>query len=64
MIGAGVAFHTAFAVFGMSRLVDTGILGPVAVLPWILPTLIGVPAAMLFSRKYRRSTMTPQAIAT
>ena len=54
MLGAGIAFHTAFAVFGMTRLFDIGISGWVAVIPWILPTLIGVPATAIWTRHYRR----------
>ena len=54
MLGAGIAFHTAFAVFGMTRLFDTGISGPLAALPWILPTLIGIPATHLWTKKYER----------
>jgi hypothetical protein len=53
LLGAGIAFHTAFAVFGLSRLFDFGLRGPVAVIPWILPALIGIPAAVLWGRKYR-----------
>ncbi len=54
MIGAGIAFHTAFAVFGMTRLFDIGLNGWVAVIPWILPTVIGVPASVIWRRHYQR----------
>ena len=54
MLGGGVAFHTAFAVFGSQRLWAHDIDGPLAVLPWILPTLIGAPAIALWTRHYRR----------
>lgn len=54
MLGAGIAFHTAFAVFGASRLLDYSLEGPLAVLPWILPAAIGVPATALWTRHYRR----------
>ena len=53
-LGAGIAFHTAFAVFGMRRVLElpgTGLLG---VLPWILPAAIGVPGTYLWQRHYRR----------
>ncbi len=60
MLGAGIAFHTAFAVFGLTRLFDIGVTGWTAVVPWILPALIGVPATALWTRKYRR-TPAPQA---
>jgi hypothetical protein len=54
MLGAGVAFHTAFAVFGSTRLFDVGLEGWLAVVPWVAPTLIGVPAIALWTRHYRR----------
>lgn len=54
MLGAGVAFHTAFAVFGSTRLFDIGLDGWLAVIPWIAPTVVGVPAIALWTRHYRR----------
>jgi hypothetical protein len=54
MLAAGIAFHTAFAVFGATRLFDIGLSGWVAVIPWIMPTVIGIPAITLWSRHYRR----------
>jgi len=54
MLGAGIAFHTAFAVFGSSRLFDIGLSGWVAVIPWIAPAIIGIPAITLWTRHYRR----------
>lgn len=54
MIGTGVAFHTAFAVFGSLRIFDLGLEGWVAVLPWITPALIGIPAILIWTRHYQR----------
>lgn len=54
MLGAGIAFHTAFAVFGVTRVFDIGLTGWVAVIPWIAPALIGVPATAIWTRYYRR----------
>lgn len=54
MIGAGIAFHTAFAVFGVTRMFDIGLEGMVAVIPWILPTVIGIPAQHLWKRHYQK----------
>ena len=54
MIGAGIAFHTAFAVFGMSRLFDIGLTGAWAVIPWILPTVVGIPASIIWRRHYQK----------
>ncbi|MDH3439478.1 MAG: hypothetical protein OEM63_01905 [Gammaproteobacteria bacterium] len=54
MLGGGIAFHTAFAVFGASRLFDIGLTGWVAVIPWVLPAAIGIPATFIWTRHYRR----------
>lgn len=53
MIGGGIAFHTAFLVLGAGRLFGISISGPWAIVPWLLPTIIGVPAAILWVRYYR-----------
>ncbi len=52
MLGAGIAFHTAFFVFGASSFFNP-LIGdsPLKLLPWILPTLIGVPAGVIWKRK-------------
>lgn len=54
MIGTGIAFHTAFAVFGSSRLFDLGLEGWIAMIPWILPALIGIPGTIIWTRYYKR----------
>lgn len=54
MLGGGIAFHTAFLVLGAGRLLGISIGGSWAVLPWLLPTIIGVPATTLWVRYYRR----------
>ncbi len=54
MLGTGIAFHTAFFVFGAARLFDLGLDGLVAVVPWVLPSLIGVPAIVIWTSYYRR----------
>lgn len=54
MLGGGIAFHTAFAVFGVQRLIAYELPGPLTILPWLLPTIIGVPAIIVWSRHYRR----------
>ncbi|MEM7432968.1 MAG: hypothetical protein AAF351_13695 [Pseudomonadota bacterium] len=53
MLGAGIAFHTAFAVFGISRIWDIGLSGWVAIIPWVLPSVIGIPASVIWARHYR-----------
>ncbi len=54
MLGGGIAFHTAFAVFGAQRLWAYELAGPLAIVPWILPTLVGIPAIVVWTRYYRR----------
>ncbi len=54
MLGAGIAFHTAFMVFGSRVVFDLSILGPFNWVPWVLPTLIGTIAGHYWERFYRR----------
>jgi hypothetical protein len=54
MLGGGIAFHTAFLVLGAGRLFGLSLDGPAAAVPWILPTLIGVPASGIWTRYYQR----------
>ena len=54
MLGGGIAFHTAFIVFGAQRLWTYDLAGPLAVVPWILPTIVGIPAIVVWTRYYRR----------
>ncbi|MCY3600571.1 MAG: hypothetical protein OXN85_11460 [Gemmatimonadetes bacterium] len=54
MLAGGIAFHTAFAVFGAPRLWEFAIAGPLALVPWLLPTALGVPAIFIWTRRYRR----------
>ncbi|GAB4191370.1 MAG: hypothetical protein Tsb002_19950 [Wenzhouxiangellaceae bacterium] len=54
MLGCGIAYHTAFFVFGASRLFSEILNGWMVVLPWILPALIGIPAIVWWSRRYRQ----------
>lgn len=54
MLGAGIAFHTAFAVFGSGRIFDLNLTGWVQVVPWVLPAAIGIPAIAIWTRYYRK----------
>jgi len=55
MIGGGIAFHTAFAVFGFGRFFGFEIFqGTLGFVPWILPSAIGVPGSMIWIRRYKR----------
>ena len=53
ILGTGIAFHTAFAVFGAVRLFN---LQPGAwmIIPWLAPTALGLTAIALWTRHYRR----------
>jgi hypothetical protein len=53
MLGGGIAFHTAFLVLGAGRLLGLRLEGLTAVVPWILPSLIGIPATAIWTRFYR-----------
>ena len=54
MLGGGIAFHTAFIVFGAQRVWAYELAGPLAIVPWILPTVVGIPAIVVWTRYYRR----------
>lgn len=53
LLGTGIAFHTAFAVFGAGQIFNLNLNGFVQVIPWITPTLIGVPAILIWTRIYK-----------
>ena len=54
MLGGGIAFHTAFAVVGVQRVIAFELPGALTIVPWLLPTVIGVPAIIVWTRHYRR----------
>jgi hypothetical protein len=54
MLGGGIAFHTAFLVLGAGRLLGIQLDGPAAIVPWLLPTIVGIPAGAVWTRYYRR----------
>jgi hypothetical protein len=54
MLAGGIAFHTAFLVVGAGRLLGVQLTGFAAVVPWIVPSLIGIPATMAWVGYYRR----------
>lgn len=54
MLGVGIAFHTAFLVLGVNRLFRLPLSGAWQLLPWVLPTAIGVPAIHFWVRWYQR----------
>ena len=54
MLAAGISFHGAFIVFGAQRLWAYELAGPLAIAPWVLPTVVGIPAISAWIRYYRR----------
>ena len=54
MFGAGIAFHTAFLVFGSREVFDLSILGPFNWVPWVAPGIIGVVGGEYWKNLYRR----------
>lgn len=50
----GIAFHTAFSVFGLTRLLPGLFSGPLEIVAWLLPTAVGLPAMGLWIRAVRR----------
>ena len=54
MLGAGIAFHTAFLVFGSRIVFDYSVLGSFNWVPWILPGLIGGIGGGVWKKAYMR----------
>jgi hypothetical protein len=61
MIGCGIAFYTAASVTFFGRVLQLNLPGPLAMVPWLLPAAIGVPAIALTKRHYRRQFADPGA---
>jgi hypothetical protein len=61
MIGCGIAFYTAASVTFFGRVLQLNFDGPLALVPWLLPTAIGLPAIYLTKRKYQRRSAEPSA---
>jgi hypothetical protein len=51
MIGSGIAAYTAFFAFGGRALFAELLTGHWMMLPWLIPSLIGVPATIWFKRR-------------
>ena len=49
---SGIAAYTAFLSFGARDYLSTVFNGPFAVLPWVLPTIIGLIGIKIASKKY------------
>jgi len=52
MIGSGIGAYTAFFAFGGRSLLGELLPGQWQVIPWVLPTVIGVIAASRVSRRW------------
>lgn len=65
MLRTGIAFHTAFAVFVLTPWLGRLGNGPWALVPWLLPTAVGLPVVWLWIRHYRRrfGELAPAALA-
>ena len=53
MLGSFIAFLTAFAIFGLRSLIDQMPYG-LFWLPWILPSVIGIPVIGIWTQSYRK----------
>jgi uncharacterized membrane protein len=56
MIGSGIAAYTAFFAFGGRTLFAGLFSGHWVLIPWLLPSLIGVPATFWFKRRFTQTT--------
>ena len=55
MLVSGIIFHTALAITISIRLLHQGLLsGPQGLIPWVLPTVIGVPVTFAWILYYKR----------
>lgn len=52
MIGAGIASHTAFFVFGANRFFGELFTGNMKLIPWVLPGVVGSIIIFVLSRRY------------
>ena len=56
MCGTGVAFHTAFIVFGANRMFGFQLPGAWQLIPWIAPPVIGMALTVRYLRQLKRVT--------
>ena len=54
MLTAGVTLHTALLVFGATRTLSLALHGPLVLLPWCLPAIVGLPLILWLRRTWRR----------
>jgi hypothetical protein len=54
MLCTGIAFHTAFLVFGANRLTGYSLSGIWTLIPWVVPPVVGWILTFLYIRRLRR----------
>lgn len=55
MVVSGIAVHTAMLVFGTTRTLHMTFTGAAAYVPWLLPTVLGLPVLLWKIRRDRRA---------
>lgn len=60
-IASGIAAHTAFFVFGAASVMGELFSGPLVLLPWVLPGVVGGTAISLLTQSYKRRLGSPRA---
>lgn len=63
MIGCGIAFHTAALITVVTRVLKLDLPGLLVFLPWVIPSLIGIPAiiwsTMHYAKKFKTGFLGP-----
>ena len=59
MVVSGIAVHTAMLVFGTTRTLHMTFTGAAAYVPWLLPTVLGLPLLLWTIRRDRRALAPP-----
>ncbi|NQD38272.1 hypothetical protein HPT27_14690 [Permianibacter sp. IMCC34836] len=59
-VGLGIAFHTAFLVFGARSVFAHWLTGNWAVLPWVAPVVVGIALSYWWEQRYRRADQARQ----
>ena len=54
IFGAGIGAYTAFFAFGGRKIFSIFLSGDLQVVPWIIPSIVGITASIYFSKKYRK----------
>lgn len=54
MIGCGIAFHTAALITIANNVLKLQLPGALSLLPWLVPTLVGIPATAIVCAKWAK----------